>query len=86
MKSVHGLQQAANGEKMAYNTAAKIARGQARQMRRRSQINDQSHPQLAAIIAAMKAQKDDVHSKIGLTFKRQRIPKVSILCNRHTQL
>lgn len=50
VKSVHGLQQAANGENIAYNTAAKMPRGQARQRRRINHIKDHNHPQLAAIV------------------------------------
>jgi len=59
VKSVHGLQQAANGEKIAYNTAAKMPRGQAKQMRRRNQMKDHSHPQLAAILWSEEALRND---------------------------
>ena len=49
VKSVHGAQQAENGEKIAYSTAAKMPRGHARARRTKSQMKDQSHPQFAML-------------------------------------
>lgn len=50
VKSVHTAQQAANGAKIAYNTAATIPSGHARQRRIMSQIKLHNHPQFAAML------------------------------------